>query len=127
MLNILIICFPIRLICSDVLARGVDIPGIKLVISYDPPKHIEAFIHRAGRTGRAGIPGTAVFLLIPRQISLFKKLLTDAKRPISDIELEDFTSLAHEINYEAHVYNLKESLEKERIDSLKKRKSSNKL
>lgn len=109
------------------MARGVDIPGIKLVISYDPPKHMEAFIHRAGRTGRAGVPGTAVFLLIPRQVPVFKKLLTDAKRPVPDIEVEDCTSLAQEINYETHVQNLKESLEKERSDIFKKRKSRNKF
>lgn len=115
------------LICSDVLARGVDIPGIKLVISYDPPKHMRAFIHRAGRTGRAGIPGTAVFLLIPRQISMFKKLFTTAKRTIPKIKEKDFTSLAEKVNYNSHIENFKDSLEKERNKNGEKRRSMKKL
>lgn len=100
----------------------MDIPGIKLVISYDPPKHMRAFIHRAGRTGRAGVPGTAVFLLIPRQVSIFKKLFTTAKRIVPKIKEKDFTSLAGKVNYNNHIENLKDSLEKERNVNSEKRK-----
>jgi ATP-dependent RNA helicase DDX51/DBP6 len=40
------------LICSDSLARGIDIKGVDIVISYNVPRHIKTYIHRIGRTGK---------------------------------------------------------------------------
>ncbi|KAK9332637.1 P-loop containing nucleoside triphosphate hydrolase protein [Lipomyces starkeyi] len=48
------------LICTDVLARGIDVHGVNLVINYDVPQSAQAYIHRIGRTGRAGKQGKAV-------------------------------------------------------------------
>ncbi|GAA5982899.1 hypothetical protein JCM10908_006825 [Rhodotorula pacifica] len=48
------------LICTDVMARGVDFKGVKLVINYDFPQSAMSYIHRIGRTGRAGKAGKAV-------------------------------------------------------------------
>ena len=48
------------LVCSDVAARGLDIPDVSHVINYDPPHHAEDYVHRIGRTGRAGKSGTAL-------------------------------------------------------------------
>jgi superfamily II DNA/RNA helicase len=47
------------LVCSDVAARGLDIPDVSHVINYDPPHHAEDYVHRIGRTGRAGKTGVA--------------------------------------------------------------------
>jgi superfamily II DNA/RNA helicase len=47
------------LVCSDVAARGLDIPDVSHVINYDPPHHAEDYVHRIGRTGRAGKSGAA--------------------------------------------------------------------
>jgi ATP-dependent RNA helicase DeaD len=46
-----------------VAARGIDIPDLSHVIQYEPPEDVEAYIHRAGRTGRAGASGTAIMLV----------------------------------------------------------------
>ncbi|MDH5606662.1 MAG: DEAD/DEAH box helicase, partial [Anaerolineae bacterium] len=51
------------LVATDVAARGIDIPELSHVIQYEPPDDLEAYIHRAGRTGRAGATGTAVMLI----------------------------------------------------------------
>ncbi len=51
------------LVATDVAARGLDIPELSHVIQYEPPDDIENYIHRAGRTGRAGASGTAISLV----------------------------------------------------------------
>lgn len=51
------------LVCSDALARGIDIPDVDIVVSYDPARHIKTYIHRIGRTARAGRLGTAITLV----------------------------------------------------------------
>lgn len=51
------------LVATDVAARGIDIPHLSHVIQYEPPDEVEAYIHRAGRTGRAGASGTAIMLI----------------------------------------------------------------
>jgi ATP-dependent RNA helicase DDX46/PRP5 len=51
------------LIATSVAARGLDVPQLKLVINYDCPTHLEDYVHRCGRTGRAGNTGTAVTLI----------------------------------------------------------------
>jgi superfamily II DNA/RNA helicase len=51
------------LVCSDVAARGLDIPDVSHVINYDTPHHAEDYVHRIGRTGRAGKSGVAITLV----------------------------------------------------------------
>jgi ATP-dependent RNA helicase DeaD len=51
------------LVATDVAARGLDIPELTHVIQYEPPDDMENYIHRAGRTGRAGASGTAISLI----------------------------------------------------------------
>ncbi|OJD24067.1 pre-mRNA-processing ATP-dependent RNA helicase PRP5 [Blastomyces percursus] len=58
--------FPI-LIATSVAARGLDVKQLKLVVNYDAPNHLEDYVHRAGRTGRAGNTGTAVTFLTEDQ------------------------------------------------------------
>lgn len=59
------------IICTDALARGIDIEDIDVVISYDMPRHINTYIHRIGRTGRAGHRGTSITMLIDEERKKF--------------------------------------------------------
>ncbi|TPH14669.1 DEAD/DEAH box helicase [Litorilituus lipolyticus] len=56
------------LVATDVVARGLDIPRISLVINYDLPGDNEAYVHRIGRTGRAGREGTSISFVRPREM-----------------------------------------------------------
>ncbi|KAL1565597.1 DEAD-box ATP-dependent RNA helicase 7 [Salvia divinorum] len=55
------------LVATDVAARGLDIDDVQLIIQCEPPRDVEAYIHRSGRTGRAGKSGVAVMLYDPRK------------------------------------------------------------
>jgi ATP-dependent RNA helicase DeaD len=55
------------LVATDVAARGIDLPELSHVFQFEPPEDPEAYIHRAGRTGRAGGSGTAVTLVNPTE------------------------------------------------------------
>ena len=55
------------LVATDIAARGIDVTGIELVINYDLPANAEDYIHRIGRTGRAGSVGHAISLAMPNQ------------------------------------------------------------
>ena len=55
------------LLCTDVLARGVDIPQVDWVLQMDPPTNVHAFVHRIGRTARQGTKGSSVVFLLPNE------------------------------------------------------------
>lgn len=61
-------------VATDLAARGIDIDGVSLVINDDIPSDLEYFIHRVGRTGRNGMPGTAITLYAPSEDELIAKL-----------------------------------------------------
>ena len=66
------------LVCSDVAARGLDIPDVSHVINYDAPHHSEDYVHRIGRTGRAGKLGVALTIVTradARSIDEIEKLI----------------------------------------------------
>ncbi|KAL6423056.1 hypothetical protein ACFW04_010500 [Cataglyphis niger] len=111
------------LISSDALARGLDIPDVQLVVSYDIPKHIKGYIHRAGRTGRAGKPGIAVSILTPNQVGIFKQMLSGAHKIVPNIEQMELSTTANALNYQNHLEKLKEILEKEKNEDLERMKA----
>jgi superfamily II DNA/RNA helicase len=55
------------LVATDVAARGIDVGGISHVINFDPPRDSETYVHRIGRTGRAGAKGTGITLVAPAE------------------------------------------------------------
>ncbi|KAK6205574.1 Pre-mRNA-processing ATP-dependent RNA helicase PRP5 [Scheffersomyces amazonensis] len=76
------------LIATSIAARGLDVKGLNLVINYDAPNHIEDYVHRVGRTGRAGAKGTALTFVSSNQercITDLVKAMRLSKVPDSDI------------------------------------------
>jgi ATP-dependent RNA helicase DeaD len=66
-------------IATDVAARGIDLPGLELVIHADLPTNPETLLHRSGRTGRAGAKGTSVLIVPPADFRKASRILRDAK------------------------------------------------
>jgi len=62
------------LVATDVAARGLDIDGVDVVVHYDPPEDHKAYLHRSGRTARAGETGVAVSLLLWDQVDEAERL-----------------------------------------------------
>ena len=62
------------LVATDIAARGIHVDGIDLVVHFDPPTEPKAYLHRSGRTARAGAAGTVVTLALPEQAGEVAKL-----------------------------------------------------
>ena len=73
------------LVATDVAARGIHVEGVATVIHYDPPANQKAYLHRSGRTARAGQTGLVVSLIQPDQVAGAKKIQRqlDLKGPIT--------------------------------------------
>jgi len=71
------------LVATDVAARGVHVDDVELVIHVDPPTEHKAYLHRSGRTARAGSDGTVVTLTLPEQQTDVKKLMKAAGVEVS--------------------------------------------
>ncbi|CAN2041579.1 ATP-dependent RNA helicase DeaD [Candidatus Magnetomoraceae bacterium gMMP-15] len=75
------------LVATDVAARGLDIDDISHVFNYDLPQDPEIYVHRIGRTGRAGKTGIAISLLTPKEQWFFRKIETYTKQKITKFVL----------------------------------------
>ena len=73
------------LVATDIAARGIDIEKLSHVFNYDIPEFAEAYIHRIGRTARAGLGGTALSFCDPEELSYLSSINRLIKRPISVI------------------------------------------
>jgi len=73
------------LVATDIAARGIDIEKLSHVFNYDIPEYAEAYIHRIGRTARAGLGGTALSFCDPEEISNLSAINRLIKQPISII------------------------------------------
>jgi ATP-dependent RNA helicase DeaD len=72
------------LVATDVAARGLDIPSLSHVIQYEPPEEMEAYIHRAGRTGRAGASGIAISLVNKGERFTLEKIAKEYNIPMQE-------------------------------------------
>ncbi|KAI3829081.1 hypothetical protein L1987_03195 [Smallanthus sonchifolius] len=103
-------------VSSDAMTRGMDVEGVRNVINYDKPPYIKTYIHRAGRTARAGNYGRCFTLLHEDEdeVKQFKKLLKKAdidSCPTHTVPLDSVHSLR--TTYDDALEKLKESVETE--------------
>ncbi|KAF8328863.1 P-loop containing nucleoside triphosphate hydrolase protein [Cantharellus anzutake] len=71
------------LLSTDVAARGLDIPAVDWIIQFDPPDDHKAYIHRVGRTARAGKSGNSLLFLLESELG-FLRFLRDARVPLNE-------------------------------------------
>lgn len=62
------------------MARGIDLPNVNAVFSYAAPKYLKTYVHRAGRTARAGAKGTVITLVEPNEKEKFLDMLKQAHK-----------------------------------------------
>ena len=75
------------LVATDVAARGLDVDRISHVINYDIPHDTEAYVHRIGRTGRAGRQGDAILFVAPRERRMLQAIEKATRKEIELMEL----------------------------------------
>ena len=76
------------LVCSDVAARGLDIGGLSHVFNFDVPHHAEDYVHRIGRTGRAGLEGHAFTIAMPDDRAAVEAIEKLTGHPIPPVTVE---------------------------------------
>ncbi len=78
------------LVASDVAARGLDIPAVSHVFNYDAPIHADDYVHRIGRTGRAGQKGAAFMMLTPNDDKAYQAILkTIGRDEIAPLDVDE--------------------------------------
>ncbi|RZU60704.1 ATP-dependent RNA helicase CsdA [Zhihengliuella halotolerans] len=75
------------LVATDVAARGLDVERISHVINYDIPHDTESYVHRIGRTGRAGRTGDAILFMTPREKYLLRAIEKATRQPVELMQL----------------------------------------
>ena len=95
-------------IATSVAARGLDVKQLKLVVNYDVPNHMEDYVHRAGRTGRAGNKGTCVTFITPEQerysVDIYRAVKASNAAVSSDLEnLANGMSLDNQRGYRFYI------------------------
>ena len=75
------------MVATDVAARGIDVSGVELVVQVEPPEDPKSFLHRSGRTARAGHSGDVVTIVLPNQRRRTRRMLHEAGLKIKPIEV----------------------------------------
>jgi len=81
------------IVATDVAARGLDIDRISHVFNFDIPLDVESYVHRIGRTGRVGRPGTAILFVSPKERWALKKIERFTGSPIPPLRLPSYSKV----------------------------------
>lgn len=100
------------LIATDVAARGLDVSDVEIVINYDLPQQDEIYVHRIGRTGRAGKKGKAFTLVTPRKRKMIEILAKFTKAEIKHLEVPNDEGI-YKQRLKSFKHDLKIALRKE--------------
>ena len=99
------------LLCTDVAARGLDLPNISDIIQYDPPADIKDYIHRIGRAARMGKSGKSFLFLLPSEQEYTNILSSYGLSVLEHNILPFLQNLDKDLNFEAAANNLQSKLE----------------
>ncbi|WP_426415464.1 DEAD/DEAH box helicase [Aestuariirhabdus sp. LZHN29] len=103
------------LIATDVVARGLDVERISLVVNFDIPYDVESYVHRIGRTGRAGRKGDALLFVAPRERRMLKTIERVTRQPIDPMEVPSAVDInQHRINQ--FKVQIRDTIENQNID-----------
>lgn len=89
------------LVASDAMTRGMDVEGVDAVVNYDAPVYVKTYVHRVGRTARAGAQGEALTLITAPEARHFKQMVAKAQSappqrlPLAKAELEAMVAEAN--------------------------------
>ncbi|MFH1582174.1 MAG: DEAD/DEAH box helicase [bacterium] len=81
------------LVATDIVARGIDVAGIELVINYDLPSQAEDYVHRIGRTARAGMKGQAISFVMPSEQGEIRAIEWLIRKKLNVSTLPEFPSM----------------------------------
>ncbi|EHL30604.1 DEAD/DEAH box helicase [Legionella drancourtii] len=113
------------LVATDIAARGIDIDQLPCVVNYDLPQVAEDYVHRIGRTGRAGASGSAISLVCADEVGQLQAIEKLIKRKLERIEIEDFEP-HHRLPSSALPTQVKRSAPRSRKPSVDAKKMGNK-
>ena len=102
-------------IATDVVARGLDVKRMSHVINYDIPYDTESYVHRIGRTGRAGRNGDAILFVAPRERRMLKSIERATKQPIEVFEMPSAKDI-NQMRIENFKKNVISSMENDDLD-----------
>ena len=103
------------LIATDVAARGLDVDRISHVINYDIPNETEAYVHRIGRTGRAGRTGEAILFVTPREQHWIRRIEKATRQKIKMMELPS-TDMINDKRVARFKQNITDALAREGLE-----------
>lgn len=89
------------LVATDVAARGLDVTGVSHVFNFDIPQDPESYVHRVGRTGRAGKDGIAITFVTPREIWHLRTIESVTKRKMDRLSVPKTTDIKEEMQRQA--------------------------